>query len=215
MRYRNDEDNRYRVNFMVATEELMDAMTVKQFISYLEENAEFEDNDTEYIDGKIVVTKVYCLHETETLSKEFFVTEDGRVFYWLSLIRKLELVDKEPKMKVEQVDFREVKDTVREVVSQLSVEDPNWSWKADVLKSEIRVWWGYLQYCDKKDNHFTIKMSDRPEESDTEDFMVARNEDDEYMYGSILGNDVCSDGNLAKCVEMLLRSIASIAHSRY
>ncbi len=42
MRYKEDNDNRYRVNFMRATEELMDAVTVESFISYLEENAEFE-----------------------------------------------------------------------------------------------------------------------------------------------------------------------------
>ena len=41
MRYKEDNDNRYRVNFMRATEELMDALTVERFISYLEENAEF------------------------------------------------------------------------------------------------------------------------------------------------------------------------------
>lgn len=37
MRYKEDNDNRYRVNFMRATEELMDALTVESFISYLEE----------------------------------------------------------------------------------------------------------------------------------------------------------------------------------
>ena len=48
MRYKEDNDNRYRVNFMRATEELMDALTVESFISYLEENAEFEDNTVKY-----------------------------------------------------------------------------------------------------------------------------------------------------------------------
>lgn len=43
MRYKNSDDNRYRVQFMRSTEELMDQLTVKEFISYLEENAEFED----------------------------------------------------------------------------------------------------------------------------------------------------------------------------
>lgn len=31
MRYKEDNDNRYRVNFMIATEELMDALTVESF----------------------------------------------------------------------------------------------------------------------------------------------------------------------------------------
>lgn len=96
MRYKEDNDNRYRVNFMRATEELMDAITVESFISYLEENAEFEDYTVEYIDGKCVKCRAYDLtEENSKLRKEFLVTEDGRVFYWRTLLDKIELVDDE------------------------------------------------------------------------------------------------------------------------
>lgn len=96
MRYKKDNDNRYRVKFMRATEELMDALTVKSFISYLEENAEFEDNTVEYIDGKCVKCRAYDLtEENSKIHKEFLVTEDGRVFYWRTLLDKIELVDDE------------------------------------------------------------------------------------------------------------------------
>lgn len=96
MRYKNSDDNRYRVQFMRSTEELMDQLTVKEFISYLEENAEFEDNTVEYIDGKCVKCRAYDLtEENSKLHKEFLVTEDGRVFYWRTLLDKIELVDDE------------------------------------------------------------------------------------------------------------------------
>lgn len=96
MRYKEDNNNRYRVNFMRATEELMDALTVESFISYLEENAEFEDYTVEYIDGKCVKCRAYDLtEENSKLNKEFLVTEDGRVFYWRTLLDKIELVDDE------------------------------------------------------------------------------------------------------------------------
>lgn len=96
MRYKEDNDNRYRVNFMRATEELMDAITVESFISYLEENAEFENYTVEYIDGKCVKCRAYDLtEENSKLHKEFLVTEDGRVFYWRTLLDKIELVDDE------------------------------------------------------------------------------------------------------------------------
>lgn len=96
MRYKEDNDNRYRVNYMRATEELMDALTVESFISYLEENAEFEDYTVEYIDGKCVKCRAYDLtEENSKLHKEFLVTEDGRVFYWRTLLDKIELVDDE------------------------------------------------------------------------------------------------------------------------
>lgn len=221
MRYKNSDDNRYRVQFMRSTEELMDALTVESFISYLEENAEFEDYTVEYIDGKCVKCRAYDLtEENSKLHKEFLVTEDGRVFYWRSLISKIELVDaEEEKQEVQEVvvDFREAKEVAKEVAKELTEKDSNWKWRVQVLKSEIRVWWGYLQYCDTEDSHFTIKMSDREDEcgADT-DFMVARNEHDEYMTGRIIGVDECwQDGDLNTCVAGLLRGIATIAHSRY
>lgn len=114
-----------------------------------------------------------------------------------------------------EYDFRTAKDTVKKVVAELKAEDSNWSWRADVFKNEIRVWWGYLQYCDTKDSHFTIKMSDSPEVSNEDDFMIARNEHDEYMTGAIVGNESWSDGGFDECVEKLLRSISRTAHSRY
>lgn len=221
MRYKEDNDNRYRVNFMRATEELMDALTVESFISYLEENAEFEDYTVEYIDGKCVKCRAYDLtEENSKLHKEFLVTEDGRVFYWRSLISKIELVDTEEEKQEVQgiaVDFREAKEVAKEVAKELTEKDSNWKWRVQVLKSEIRVWWGYLQYCDTEASHFTIKMSDREDECGTDtDFMVARNEHDEYMTGRIIGVDECwQDGDLNTCVAGLLRGIATIAHSRY
>ena len=221
MRYKEDNNNRYRVNFMRATEELMDALTVESFISYLEENAEFEDYTVEYIDGKCVKCRAYDLtEENSKLHKEFLVTEDGRVCYWRTLLDKIELVDtEEEKQEVQEmvVDFRENKEVAKEVAKELTEKDSNWKWRVQVLKSEIRVWWGYLQYCDTEDSHFTIKMSDREDERGTDtDFMVARNEHDEYMTGRIIGVDECwQDGDLNTCVAGLLRGIATIAHSRY
>lgn len=107
MKYRKDDDNRYRVRFMISTEELMDALTVKEFISYLEENAELEDDaDYEYIDGEVVKCKAYDLKEADSnLHKEFLVTENGRVFYWLSLLQKVELVDCEEKKEVQEMRY--------------------------------------------------------------------------------------------------------------
>lgn len=70
MRYKNEDANRYRVNFMIATEKLMDKLTVREFISYLEE-------------------------KNSNLHKEFLVTSDGRVFYWRTLMDKIELIDEE------------------------------------------------------------------------------------------------------------------------
>ena len=100
MKFKNQDDNMYRVRFMVATEELMDKLTVKEFISYLEENAELEDKSFETVNGEMFLCKTYNLKEANSnLHKEFLVTDIGRVFYCLSLLKKVELVDREEKVK--------------------------------------------------------------------------------------------------------------------
>lgn len=95
MRFKDDNDNRYRVNFTRATEAHIDKMTVAEFIEYLENNAEREDESTPiYIDGKTIWCKDYVLRETYKLRKEFLVSEDGsRLFYSISVIKRAELVD--------------------------------------------------------------------------------------------------------------------------
>lgn len=96
MKFKKDNDNRYRVKFMRATERLIDRLTVKEFIAYLAENAEFEEETYEYIDGRVAKCKAYDLtEENSKLHKEFLVTEDERVFYWLSLREKVEFVDED------------------------------------------------------------------------------------------------------------------------
>ncbi len=94
MKYRNDSDNRYRVNFMRDTEKLMDELTVLEFIEYLSDNAIFEGFTTESIDGKMVWCEVYELVENGGRVKDFIVV-NSRVFYARTLNHKIELVDKE------------------------------------------------------------------------------------------------------------------------
>lgn len=95
MKYKNQKDNNCRGNFMVATEKLMDKLTVKEFISFLEENAKCTDDEMTYLDGKLLDGKVYEYHEPNSkLRKEFIVTEDGRVLYWMTLMQKIELIDR-------------------------------------------------------------------------------------------------------------------------
>ena len=143
MRYKEDNDNRYRVNFMRATEELMDAVTVESFISYLEENAEFEGYTVEYIDGKCVKCRAYDLtEENSKLHKEFLVTEDGRVFYWRTLLDKIELVDDEiPEGMIEGL---QEEDTYRNfnaiwVVDKIyTVDDPTLWYKLRIKSHVIK-----------------------------------------------------------------------------
>lgn len=96
MEYKNVQDNRYRTSFMRSTEALMDKLTVKEFVAYLEKNAEQGESTCEYVDGTVTDCKTYILEEEySNPRKEFLVTVDGRLFYWRTLMEKIELIDAE------------------------------------------------------------------------------------------------------------------------
>lgn len=103
MKFKNDDDSRYFVRFMEATERIIKQLTVKEFIAYLKENAVLEDETREYIDGKGVTCQLYNLkEENSNLHKEFLVTEDDRVFYFRTLNDKIEFEDKKEEIKMNE-----------------------------------------------------------------------------------------------------------------
>lgn len=100
MKFLNQDDNKYRVRFMKHTEMLIDKLTVKEFISYLESDAVLEDETYKYIDNKVIKCKIYNLQEVASnLHKEFLITEDNRFFYCPSMLQVIELVDGDSEAK--------------------------------------------------------------------------------------------------------------------
>lgn len=112
-------------------------------------------------------------------------------------------------------DFRTVKQAVQDTIKEMRAKDPNWSWRADVLKSEIRIWWGYLQYMDTQNSHFTIKDGSLEQGNTEDDFIVLHDERDCYMNGKLLGDKAWQDGNLEKCVVSLLRYLQNRVNNTY
>lgn len=123
MRFKDDNDNRYRVNFTRATEAHIDKMTVAEFIEYLENNAEFEDESTPiYIDGKTIWCKDCVLKETYKLRKEFLVSEDGsRLFYAISVTKRAELVSTYCRAKQRKSKKRLTKEIYKRVLPKKAI----------------------------------------------------------------------------------------------
>lgn len=94
MIFKNSNHNRYRSSFMRSTEALIDRLTVKEFILYLRENGYFEGKTVEPLDERWISCDAYCIIENgSSMKKEFLISEDGRVFYWPSLVHWVELID--------------------------------------------------------------------------------------------------------------------------
>lgn len=113
-------------------------------------------------------------------------------------------------------DFRTVKAAVMNTVKEMDQKDPNWKWKAEVQKSRIKIFWGYLDYVGEK-QPFIITDGEQEREECWEDdeFIVLRNEHDEYMSGRLVGTDLISNGSLEQCVISLMKGLQGRVNRTY
>lgn len=93
MKFKDTKHDRYYVNFMRGTEQLLKGFSTKEFSVYLLSCQTYEGSDLMLIDHKLVQCKFFLLTETQHLSKEFMVSKDGRIFYIRNLNEICELVD--------------------------------------------------------------------------------------------------------------------------
>lgn len=104
-------------------------------------------------------------------------------------------------------DFRTVEQAVRNTVKEMDQRDTNWKWRAVVQKSQIKVFWGYLEYLEEKAPYFIITDGEekREECSEDDEFIVLRDAQGHYMNGKIVGEEkIWQEGNLEKCVVSLM-----------
>lgn len=115
-------------------------------------------------------------------------------------------------------DFREVKQAVMDTVKDMDKKDPNWKWKAVVTKAEVKIYWSYLEYKGNTPPFIitdgTVEKGECSEDTKGE-FVVLRNEHDEYLSGKILGCEEWADGTLEQAVVSLMRGLQEIVNSTY
>lgn len=115
-------------------------------------------------------------------------------------------------------DYRTVAEVVKVTVKEMDQKDPNWKWRATVNKQGIKIYWSYLEY---EGNTPPFIIADGTVEKDecSEDtlgeFVVLRDEHNEYLTGKILGVESWADGTLEQAVVSLLNELQQIVNSRY
>ena len=95
----------YASQWTVRTEEVVKGLTLAQLRDFIRENSEVEEDEDEeghlYINGHNLYGKTYMLTGEKYGRDEFFISNDGRVFYLISINRRVEIVE-EIKMQTEQ-----------------------------------------------------------------------------------------------------------------
>lgn len=95
------------------------------------------------------------------------------------------------------MDFRQERNLIVELVKEARRNDSNWSWAiGKVLKHQIQIAWGYLNYLEEPHNCFFIKYED---EVGT---IVTYTPNDELI-------------DIADSIEEAMLQIEHYAHSRY
>lgn len=88
----------------VKTEEAIKSMSLAQLRGFILDNAEVEEDEGEeshlMVDGRFIWGKTYEMTAEGFWHDEFFISDDGRVFYLISLNRRVEIVDEEEHVEV-------------------------------------------------------------------------------------------------------------------
>lgn len=110
-------------------------------------------------------------------------------------------------------DMRQYKEAIKAAVAKERKNDDNWTWRINgITKDEIKIGWGYLDYCWAKDESFKVKAWEDDDE-------VSLTIHDHYgeMHGLVMvGKKVWHDAkDMAKGIEIAINALANMAHSLY
>jgi len=106
------------------------------------------------------------------------------------------------------VDFREYKDIIREAVNKESKRDPNWKWTVKAVnKTEVKIGWGYLDYCGETD-FFRVKA----DSAEGDDYITTTDPFSGRISGYLIGSEFYCDGSVGEILPKAVRTIANHAH---
>jgi len=115
--------------------------------------------------------------------------------------------------------FREYEELIRTRVAQENDKDPNWNWSVHSFgKDLVRIRWGYLDYCQEKNNCFLFRLLSVPEsEGYEEHYVTTRTPHDEMIYGEFVTENpgYAWQTTYEKGIKIALEALFDYAHSRY
>lgn len=114
------------------------------------------------------------------------------------------------------IDFRKYKELIRKTVAQISKEDENWNWKVDAInKGEVRIQWGYLDYCGEYRNCFFLTFSSDPTDTMCDCCIEYRKPSRGLLDGIGIGGELFPDITPEMAIERAIKNIARYAHNVY
>lgn len=109
-------------------------------------------------------------------------------------------------------DMREFKEVIKNAVADERHLDRNWTWRINgITKNEIRIGWGYLDYCGIEDC-FKVKAQEVDDE-----VMITIHDHWGDSHGAVLvGQKFWDDAeDVSKGLKIAINALANMAHSLY
>jgi len=114
-------------------------------------------------------------------------------------------------------NFRDYEDLIRNKVKEINEKDSNWTWSIKSFGSYlVSIQWSYLDYCEEKDNCFSLRLMDALD-MDDDSFITARTPQDNMIEG-YFATEVLEhswQSSWENVLNAALEEIAYFAHTRY
>lgn len=119
------------------------------------------------------------------------------------------------------IDLRKYETQIREAVAKENEKDHDWKWSVKSIgKNKVRIRWGYLDYCEEKNNCFLLEMDNDLEGSGIGDWLWARTPDNGLIETWLVvdgapNSKIGAECNIQNAIRWAIEEIAYFAHSRY
>lgn len=112
------------------------------------------------------------------------------------------------------LDLRNHKDLIHGLVAEANENDTNWKWSVkSISKTEARIFWGYLEYCDQPEPCFSINL----EEFVGDWMLTAKDEHGDTLTGVIVEDKDIPEFNtpLDTAIREAIGRLVRLAHYLY
>ena len=130
-------DRQYYIDLMLNNEEMIRNNSVAKIIETIKAEGENEGEEFVTIGKKSVNGEAFAYG-----GNEFIITDDGKLFFWRSYLKRIEIIDTEEEPKAEAFSFKNYEEEIKEAIREEN-ETATYKWSVRVNKNSVLLHWDY------------------------------------------------------------------------